>query len=238
MKLFLRTLRQIAQPTNRLKAHIFLKQFRCFLLQKFFQQTHQRNDLSFRTLPVFSRKSIESQIFHFQFAAAFNAFPNCLRTGFVASNAGESAQLPPTSVAVHDDGDVAVNCFDSGRHLAALYLQFVAERQVAWVANDEIRMTKPKGMPNDQMMKVSFSQFVIVSTFDIGASSFREREVGSVFFKCVASVAQGMRSKNDRLTASGSNAAQRQLCPGQFRDISHILSGSRRKLRELSCRVN
>jgi len=42
-------------------------------------------------------------------------------------------------------------------------------------------MTKPKGMPNDQMMKVSFSQFVIVSTFDIGASSFREREVGSVF---------------------------------------------------------
>src|SRR5204863_4768294 len=96
--------------------------------------------------------------------------------------AGKSAQLRPTAIAVHDDGDVTGNCFDSGRHLAALYLEFVAERQVAWVANDEIRMTKPEGMTNDQMTKISFSQFVIVSTFDIRASSFREREVDSSFY--------------------------------------------------------
>jgi hypothetical protein len=38
-------------------------------------------------------------------------------------------------------------------------------------------------MTNDQMTKVSFSQFVLVSTFDIRAWSFREREAGSSFFQ-------------------------------------------------------
>src|SRR6266700_8083538 len=92
-------------------------------------------------------------------------------------------------------------------------------------------MTKREGMP-----KVSFSQFVLVSTFVLGHFVHAKRV--RVLFKCVASVAQGMRSKNDRLTARGSNADQRQLCPGQFRDISHIFSRSRRKLRKLSCRVS
>src|SRR5262245_44583568 len=57
VQLFLRALRQISQSPNRLEADVFLNQFRRFLLQKSFQQTHQRDDLSFRTLPVFSRKS-------------------------------------------------------------------------------------------------------------------------------------------------------------------------------------
>jgi len=37
-------------------------------------------------------------------------------------------------------------------------------------------------MTNDQMTKASFSQVVLVSTFDIRAWSFRAREAGSSFY--------------------------------------------------------
>ena len=64
VKLFLGALGQISQPANRLKTHILLEQFRRFLLQKFFQQTHQRDDFCSGALPVFSGERVKREIFH------------------------------------------------------------------------------------------------------------------------------------------------------------------------------
>src|SRR6266478_1725550 len=64
VQLLLRTRGQISQSPNCLKTHIFLDQFRRLLPQKLFQQTHQRNDLGFWTLPVFSGESVKGEKLH------------------------------------------------------------------------------------------------------------------------------------------------------------------------------
>src|SRR5438034_7275347 len=64
VELLLRTRGQISQASNCLKTHIFFDQFRRLLPQNFFQQTHQRNDLRFWSLPVFSGKSVKREVFH------------------------------------------------------------------------------------------------------------------------------------------------------------------------------
>ena len=52
VQLFLATFGKISQPPDGLKANIFLDQLRRFLLQKLFQQAHQREDFAFWALPV------------------------------------------------------------------------------------------------------------------------------------------------------------------------------------------
>jgi hypothetical protein len=69
----------------------------------------------------------------------------------VAFDARQSARLRPTTVAIHDYGDVTGDSLKARGHLTASYhLESVADRQVARVANDEIRMTKLEGMMNDR----------------------------------------------------------------------------------------
>ena len=69
---------------------------------------------------------------------------------------------------------MAGNTLNARGHLTAPYhLEFLTERQVAWVANDEIRMTKLEGMTNDRTVNFfRCSCFDFISSFDIRASSF------------------------------------------------------------------
>src|SRR4029453_17100734 len=52
--------------------------------------------------------------------AAFDTFSNGLSAGFVALDARQSARLRPTTVAIHDYGDVAGNSFSAHRFGAVL----------------------------------------------------------------------------------------------------------------------
>src|SRR4029079_12209730 len=62
VKLFLCAPRQISQPTDGLKAHIFLEQFRRLLPKKLFKQPHQRDDFSSGALPVLSGEGVQREI--------------------------------------------------------------------------------------------------------------------------------------------------------------------------------
>src|SRR6266567_2637413 len=70
---------------------------------------HQRKDFPFGTLPVFRRKSIEREIFDFQFTAGLHAFTNGLRSRFVAFDAWETTRFGPATVTIHNNGDVKRN---------------------------------------------------------------------------------------------------------------------------------
>src|SRR5262249_38495050 len=134
VKLLLGAPGQISQPTNGLKTHILLEQFRRFLLQKFFQQMHQRDNFSSGALPVFSGERVKREIFHLYLATTFHTFSNSLGARFVAFNSLQSARLRPTAVAIHDYGNVARNSLNARRHYNPLSSESVAGRQGSPVA--------------------------------------------------------------------------------------------------------
>src|SRR6478672_1649632 len=84
-------------------------------------------------------------------------------------------------------------------------------------------MTKDQ-MPKDCYCVLRHSCFVLISSFEIRASSLRNSP-------------KPVTSQNDGLTARGSDTYHRQLCTGQFGDVSDIFSRSRRKLRKFTCTV-
>src|SRR5215472_8090571 len=82
------------------------------------------------------------------------------------------------------------------------HLEFVAERQVAWIANDEIRMTKLEGMMNDQMTNdPAYRLFVIRASGLIRHSTFVLCHLGGG-----KTGASGVTLQNDRFTACGADA--------------------------------
>src|SRR6188472_736276 len=68
---------------------------------------------------------------------------------------------------------------------APYHVESIAERQVARIANDEIRMTKLEGMTNDRTERFCWSScFEFISSFDIRGSSFcrsRSEPSGTVY---------------------------------------------------------
>src|SRR5262245_39391923 len=93
------------------------------------------------------------------------------------------------------------------------HLESIAGRQVAQVANNEVRMTKLEGMTNDGTTNffLRYWRFELISSFGIRASSFWSSGNRS---RCL------MRSQNDRLAARGTNAQHGEFCTGQLGNVS------------------
>jgi len=72
-------------------------------------EVHQGGDLVGRSLPVVERERVERQALDTQVATFFNDGPNNRCAVAMAKDARESAVQGPSTVAIHNDGDVAGN---------------------------------------------------------------------------------------------------------------------------------
>ncbi len=71
-----------------------------------FQETHQRTDFLRRAVPIFLRKGVNREGLNAKFQAQADHLPYGVDAFTVTSNTGKSTEFRPTSVAVHDHGDM------------------------------------------------------------------------------------------------------------------------------------
>src|SRR5690625_6496479 len=72
----------------------------------FYQKTHQSRNLAHGTGPVFSGKCIQSQKLNTQLSCCFCDIPYRLYTIFMTEDAWFSILFCPSSIPIHDDGNV------------------------------------------------------------------------------------------------------------------------------------
>ena len=88
------------------QSNVVLVKCGCFLHNIFDQQFHQGIDFGLRAVPIFGRKCVERQVFDADFGGGFGDFAYRNDAVLVSDQAVAAAFFCPTSVAVHDDGDV------------------------------------------------------------------------------------------------------------------------------------
>ncbi|MNI75310.1 hypothetical protein D3C73_1314490 [compost metagenome] len=78
-----------------------------FAIERAEEQLHQRIDFFLRPAPVLAGEREQGQRRNAQFQAALDGAVDRARAGTMADDAGATALLCPTPVAIHDDGNVA-----------------------------------------------------------------------------------------------------------------------------------
>jgi hypothetical protein len=104
--LVLNVQREFPQVSDRIESDLVLQHFRDLLLKEIPEQFHQRRDLGTRTFPVFGGERVESQVRNSEFSAGLSHSADRLDPLAVPFDAWKSALLRPTTVAIHDDGDM------------------------------------------------------------------------------------------------------------------------------------
>lgn len=74
--------------------------------QILYQQIHQAVNLCLRTIPVFGGEGVEGEVFDTQFGGSLSNETHRLYSLSMSENTFFTTEFCPTSVAVHDDGDV------------------------------------------------------------------------------------------------------------------------------------
>ena len=122
-QLFIVGFGQAPQVADGVEAYVVLVQGSSLSLDGLGQQRHQPRDFGEWSVPVLGGESIQSQVRHTEFGAGFGDLAHRLDGALMAEDTLLAAFLGPTSVAVHNDGNV----LRQARHvdlLLQLFLEF------------------------------------------------------------------------------------------------------------------
>ena len=92
-----------------MQPNIGFKQQLCLLTQSHYEKLHESVHLVGGTLPVFTRKCKNGEMLHAHATRRFGKTPQSLHSAPVAFDAGHKTGFRPSTVAVHNDGDVLRN---------------------------------------------------------------------------------------------------------------------------------
>ena len=105
--MFLDVFGQAINLADDFEANVVLVQFGGFGFEIMDKIFHQRIHFVFWTVPILDGEGVESQVFDAEFAGSANDDASGFRPGAVTFDPRQMALLCPTSVAVHNNGDVA-----------------------------------------------------------------------------------------------------------------------------------
>jgi len=101
--------RQVFEITDHVHADAVLAQIGALLLGELDEQAHERFHFVARTRPIRDAERVQREVLDTEPRGGFDRFANGPRAFSVTLRAIEAASLCPTTVAIHDDRDVARN---------------------------------------------------------------------------------------------------------------------------------
>ena len=97
--------------------YAFFVQLRQFAVDHILENIHQALDFFTRAAPILGGKSIDGQVFNAELNTCGYDAAKILSAGAVADQARQAASECPTSIPIHNDGDVGGNLRRGGRRL-------------------------------------------------------------------------------------------------------------------------
>src|SRR5690606_12049206 len=93
--------------TNHAQTNIFIAQGVALFDHVLLEQVHEKVEFMLRAFPVFARKTVERKLADVQACGLFGGSTNRSDAMTVTFDARQPLALRPTTVAIHDNGDVA-----------------------------------------------------------------------------------------------------------------------------------
>ncbi len=110
------------------QSDIAVEDFLGAFLQKAFEQEHEALDFVFWAFPIFRRKGVESEEFHPGIGSRLESLAHGFGALFMAGEAREASLACPTTVPIHDDGNMAWDGGMGGRFVQGGQSRIVWER--------------------------------------------------------------------------------------------------------------